>query len=232
MVSYTADKESLAEMEKQICRLGQELYADSDEKTIRDLHCEKLNEGFKTASKVQYVARCGNFKEAGYEYHGALRVLKVIMSYDYLWNNIRVQGGAYGCMSNFNRLGDGYFVSYRDPNLKKTNDVYEGVPEYVKNFNVSERDMTKYVIGTISDMDTPMNPSTKGDRSLNMYLCGITEDILKKERMQVLQATNEDIQALAPLMESILASDNICVIGSEEKIEADQDLFMEVKELF
>ena len=92
--------------------------------------------------------------------------------------------------------------------------------------------MTKYVIGTISEMDTPLNPASKGERSLNMYLCGITEEILKKEREQVLDATSEDIQALAPLMDAILADGNICVIGSEDKIEAEKELFKETKELF
>lgn len=71
------------------------------------LHCEKKNEGFKTSSKVQFAAKAGNFIDAGEEYNGALQILKVIMSYEYLWINIRVKGGAYGCMSNFNRIGEG-----------------------------------------------------------------------------------------------------------------------------
>ena len=75
------------------------------------------------------MARCGNFIDQGAEYTGALQVLKVIMGYEYLWQNIRVKGGAYGCMSNFNRIGEGYFVSYRDPNLERTMEIYEGVAE-------------------------------------------------------------------------------------------------------
>ena len=83
------------------------------------IHCKKRNEGFRTSSKVQYVARTGNFIDGGAEYTGALQILKVILSYDYLWQNVRVKGGAYGCMSGFNRIGEGYLVSYRDPNLEK-----------------------------------------------------------------------------------------------------------------
>ena len=108
--------------------------------------------------------------DRGVEYTGALQILKVILSYDYLWQNIRVKGGAYGCMSGFNRIGEGYLVSYRDPNLEKTNEVYEGVTEYLKNFTVSDRDMTKYIIGTISNLDQPLTPVAKGDRSLNLYM--------------------------------------------------------------
>ena len=102
---------------------------------------EQKNEGFSTAGQVQYVAVSGNYKEAGYAYTGALRILKVILSYNYLWMNIRVKGGAYGCMSGFSRTGEGYFVSYRDPNLERTMEVYEGIADYLRNFTVSDRDM-------------------------------------------------------------------------------------------
>lgn len=129
----------------------------------------KLNEGFQTSAKIQYVTRAGNYREAGYDYTGALRILKVIMSYEYLWVNVRVKGGAYGCMSGFGRNGNSYFASYRDPNLRQTNEIYEGVPEYVEHFNVEERDMTKYVIGTISEMDTPLTARAQGARSDAAY---------------------------------------------------------------
>ena len=153
-------------MEPRIAELAGRLNHEKVTETPCIIHCEKKNEGFKTASKVQYVARTGNFIDRGVEYTGALQILKVILSYDYLWQNIRVKGGAYGCMSSFNRIGEGYFVSYRDPNLKRTIDVYEGVVDYLENFTVSDRDMTKYIIGTISNMDQPMTPATKGERSM------------------------------------------------------------------
>ena len=160
--------------------------------------------GFKTASQVNYVARCGTFKETGLSYTGALRILKVILSYDYLWINLRVKGGAYGCMSGFGRSGEGYLVSYRDPNLAETNRIYEGIPAYLENFTIDERDMTKYVIGTISDVDTPLTPSIKGSRGLSAYLSGVTEEMLQKEREEILSATQEDIRALAPIVQAVL----------------------------
>ena len=150
MISYTAAKEGLNGMEELVEGLKKAMFEDPVEDTRCVLHCEMKNEGFKTASKVQYVARVGNFIDNGADYTGALQILKVILSYDYLWQNIRVKGGAYGCMSSFNRIGEGYFVSYRYPNLKRTIDVYEGVVDYLENYTVSDRDMTKYIIGTIS----------------------------------------------------------------------------------
>ncbi|MFR3321582.1 MAG: hypothetical protein ACLTSZ_11170 [Lachnospiraceae bacterium] len=142
----------------------------------------RKNEGFTTAGQVQYVARAGNFAKEGFAYTGLLQIVKVMMNYDYLWQNIRVLGGAYGCMSAFGRGGDTMFVSYRDPKLAKTNEVYDGIPAYLEQFEADEREMTKYIIGTISELDTPLTPSMKGSRSLNAYFCEITEEEVQKER--------------------------------------------------
>ena len=232
MLSFTAAREGLAGLEEMICELKDGLFAETVEDTACILHCEKRNEGFATSSKVQYVARAGNFIDEGKEYTGALQILKVILGYEYLWHNIREKGGAYGCMSNFTRFGEGYFVSYRDPNLEKTNAVYEGVVEYLKQFSVSDRDMTKYIIGTISNMDQPMTPAAKGDRSMNLYMRHISEEMIQKEREEVLDACEEDIRALADIVEAVLRNNYFCVIGSEEKIEEQKDLFMEIRSIF
>lgn len=131
-------------------------------------------------------------------------------------------------MSSFNRIGEGYFVSYRDPNLKRTIDVYEGVVDYLENFTVSDRDMTKYIIGTISNIDQPMTPATKGERSMNLYMNKVSAEMIKKERAQILDAAQEDIRALAKVAKAVLAADQLCVIGGEEKIEEDKELFGDV----
>ncbi len=232
IISYTSSKEGLDGMEEIVKGLKQSLYKEAVESKPCVIYCEKKNEGFKTSSKVQYVARAGNFIDRGVDYTGALHILKVILSYDYLWQNIRVKGGAYGCMSNFTRLGEGYFVSYRDPNLEKTNEVYEGVTEYLRNFEVTERDMTKYIIGTISKLDQPMTPAAKGERSMSLYMNKVSEEMIKRERMQVLNASKEDIRRLADVVDAVLAAEQICVIGGEEKVEEAKALFKEVKDLF
>ena len=230
MISYTAEKEGLKEMEELVRDLKSGLFApaEGEQKTRCIIHCEKKNEGFKTASKVQYVARVGNFLDHGASYTGALQILKVIMGYEYLWQNIRVKGGAYGCMSSFNRIGEGYFVSYRDPNLKRTMEVYEGVADYLRGFTVSDHDMNKYIIGTISNLDQPMTPSAKGDRSLNLYMNHVSADMIREERSQVLDATQDDIRSLARVVEAMMKAEQICVIGSEDKIEESKDMFESV----
>ena len=232
MVSYTAAREGMEDLEKLVSELKAKLFTEPVQGQPCVIHCEKKNEGFKTSSKVQYVARAGNFIDGGASYTGALQILKVILSYDYLWQNVRVKGGAYGCMSNFTRIGDGYFVSYRDPNLEKTNEIYEGVAEYLRQFSVGERDMTKYIIGTISNIDQPMTPALKGERSMNLYMNHVTAQMIEEERTQILDANEEDIRALAEVVEAVLGSNQICVIGSEEKIEEQKSLFKETKSLF
>ena len=104
-------------------------------------------------------------------------------------------------------------------------DVYEGVVDYLKNFTVSDRDMNKYIIGTISNLDQPMTPAAKGDRSMNLYMNHVSSEMIRAERAQVLDATQEDIRALAGVVEAMLAADQVCVIGSEEKIEENRDMF-------
>lgn len=230
-VSVTSDGEGLEWMKEPLGQFINKLPHADSEKKENSLILEKKNEGFMTTGQVQYVARVGNFKRAGFDYTGVLRIVKVLMSYDYLWTNIRVKGGAYGCMSSFGRTGDSYFVSYRDPNLRATNEVYERVPEYLENFDADEHEMTKYIIGTVSDLDTPLTPFMKGQRSLSAYMSGLSPETVQKERDEVLSATPEQIRALAPLVRSILEEQAICVIGNEEKIKADKDLFMNIQRL-
>ena len=200
IVSYTGAKESFDAVLAGIAAFSGRLWKEKVKEGGFLLTCTKKNEGFQTASKVQYVAMAGNFIDAGMEYHGALQILKVIMGYEYLWQNIRVKGGAYGCMNSYMRNGDTYFVSYRDPNLKKTDEIYDGIPQYLADFKADEREMTKYIIGTISDMDTPMNPSAKGARSMTAYLQGLDFADIQKERDQVIGATDEDIRGLKDLI--------------------------------
>lgn len=234
MVGITCDGKDYPQVEKEVLELKNTLYPSKElnkERRLPELKLEKKNEGFLDASQVQYVARAGNYVAHGYTYHGALKILKVILGYDYLWINVRVKGGAYGCMNGYMRGGDTYFVSYRDPNLGKTNEIYDKIPEYIENFEADERDMTKYIIGTVSDMDTPLNPSAKGARSMTAYLQGLTETDLQKERDQVLNASAADIRALKGLIQSVLEDEDICVIGNEETLKNEKEMFLQLENL-
>lgn len=232
LVGYTADEEGYSLLGAHLAAFKESLPA-GDQKTYPfTCKLENRNEGFMTASQVNYVARCGTFADSGHPYTGALKVLKVIMNYEYLWTNLRVKGGAYGCMSGFGRSGEGYLVSYRDPNLSATNTVYEGIPEYLRNFTIDERDMTKYVIGTISDLDAPLTPSIRGSRSISAYLSGVTDAMLQRERDEILDVTQEDIRALAGILQAILDTGALCVIGNGQQIRAQESMFKTVETLY
>ena len=186
---------------------------------------EKKNEAFKVSSQVQYVAAAGSYDLDRHPYTGALQVLKIIMSYDYLWVNVGVKGGAYGSMCNFTRDGFGYFTSYRDPNVKATLDIYRGVGDYVRSFEVSDRDMTKNVIGTISGIDQPLDASALGARSFGAWQSGMTQEQAEKERIQILETDQETIRGLADYMDEITSAGAVCAIGNHEKLEEDADAF-------
>lgn len=231
LVSYTADEEGYRLLEKPLTAWKQELGEIRPAPVKLDVEPEKKNEGFCCASQIQFVARAGNFRQAGLPYTGALNVLQNILNYDYLWKNLREKGGAYGCMCGFGRDGDSYFVSYLDPHLIRTNQVYDKLPEFVRGFTASRRDMTKFVIGAISEADVPMNPAAKGVRGLRAYLGGITFEQLQRERNEMLDADVEDIRALAGHMEAILAQNCVCVVGNESKLKENEAFFGSLQQL-
>ena len=233
IVDYTGTMEGLTEIKEVSNEFYKNLlYTKESIKGVAKISCSPFNEAFKTSGQVQFVCRAGNFKKKGLEYTGALKVLRVMMGYDYLWNNVRVKGGAYGCMSSFMRNGDCFFVSYRDPNLQRTIDVYEKASEYLKNFVADERTLTQYIIGTISDMDAPLTPASYGTYSLAAYLSGVTDEMIQKDRDEVLNVTQEDIRKLAQYVEAILEDDFVCVVGTAPKIEESKDLFKTIENLF
>ena len=227
-ISYTADNDDYKEY---IPNFVSSLYNNEITKEQFVFIPNKKNEGFKTPAQVQYVARYGDFSSVG-TFKGSLYVFEMALRYDYLWTKVRVLGGAYGCMSSSSRSGDTYYVSYRDPNLEKTINVYEEIPTYLDNFNPTEEELMKYIIGAIGYLDTPLNPKAKGDRSLKLYLLNIQEEQLKKERHEVLEVTLNDIKALKPLIEKVLSDNALCVIGNESKIEENKQIFKEIKNLF
>ena len=231
-VDFVGDQEGFQRLEGPVAAFAAGLYETPVEKgSFHPLPVQK-NEGFMTAGQVQYVSRAGNFRKKGLPYRGALLVLKVMMGYDYLWNNIRVKGGAYGCMCGFASDGDSYFVSYRDPNLKKTVEVFEKAAQSVEAFEADERTMTQYIIGAVSDLDLPMNPAAYGLFSQSSYFSGVTQEMLQKERDEVLGATAQDIRELAAYIRAFMEEKSFCVVGSAERIREDAALFAHTENLY
>ena len=232
LVDYTAAPEGLKGLSEEIEKFVPDLITSELREEGFTLKAEKKNEGFMTAGQVQYVCRAGNFSDKGLPYTGALKVLKVMMGYDYLWNQVRVKGGAYGCMCGFYKNGDGYFVSYRDPNLQKTIEVYENAAQYIKNAKLDERMVTQFIIGAISELDTPMTPAAKGLYSMGGYLTGLSMERVQKEREELLATTRETLCGLYKYVQAFMDGENLCVIGNGEKIKENKELFYKVEQLF
>ena len=231
ILDYTGTDEGLDLYKEHLNCLFDNLYTESVNAEKIKLNVEKKNEGFKTAGQVQYVCLAGNFKSKDLEYTGALRVLKVILGYDYLWNNIRVLGGAYGVMNGFSTNGNAYFVSYRDPNLENTIKVFKDAYEYIENLELDDRTILQYIIGTLSDVDIPFTPSTKGAYSLKCYLMNITDDDVQKERDQILGVTKEVINGLGQYIKACMDYDCLCVVGNADKLNEAKDLFDNIHDL-
>jgi len=232
MISVTGEEDIYSafavELPKLINILGQEKLPDAK----YDFDLNKNNEGLLSSSDVQYVAKGYNFIKQGYSYSGKMLVLKTIASLDYLWNRVRVQGGAYGGFANIARSGNIVLVSYRDPNVQETLKAYDGICDYIGTFEASEREMTKYIIGTISELDSPLTPSMKGERATAYYIRGITEEQRQTERDEVLSTKSEDIKSFKSLLDDIIKENCFCVLGNENKLKENKDIFESLVNVF
>ena len=186
---------------------------------------ETLNEGIMAASKVQYVVQGTDFTDLGYEWDGKIRVLNQIVSREWLKNQVRVIGGAYGGFARFSPTGQVYFGSYRDPNLESTLDNYTGTAEFIKTLDIDETEMTRFIIGTISGMDRPRTPSQKGNAAVTRYFTELTKGQLQAERTAVLSTTLDDVKTYEGMLTDILENSPICVYGNEDKIKQSKELF-------
>ena len=231
MVDFVGEEKAVALLDAPVEAFKAALYMENVEKEHYIPETSRKNEGFLTSGQVNYVCRAGNFRKSGLQYTGALRVLKVMMGYEYLWVNVRVKGGAYGCMCSFGRSGDSYFVSYRDPNLEKTVAVYEKAPAYLREFEADEEIMTKYVIGAISEKDTPLPPSAQGSRSFGAYMSGYSFAEEQQERDEILSCQVADIHALSAQVAAMLETGAFCVVGNEDKIKEQAGSFLCVETL-
>ncbi|MDO5133425.1 MAG: insulinase family protein, partial [Eubacteriales bacterium] len=231
----TATEEDIPEILEEARAFAESLHAPADAAKPQEPAFaavpEKKNEGLTTAGQIQFVCRAGRFDSQNGEMTGFFRVLRVLLGYDYMWNRIRVEGGAYGCMSSFTREGYGYMVSYRDPHLGRTLRVFEETADYLRGFDADEHTMTKYIIGAVSALDHPMTPYVYGRYSLGIYLTGVSDEMLQKERDQVLDATPADIRSLAKCLDEVMAEDCLCVVGSDAKIRENSGLFYEIRKL-
>lgn len=189
------------------------------------------NEAYVTAQDVNYVGAGANAKET-LNYTGASNVLASAIRFEYLWNEIRVKGGAYGSLYIHRRTGNFALGSYRDPNIRETLEVYKKLPEYVKELTVSEEELNKYIIGTMSPLEQPKSAASKGLTALNRLKSGLTAEDIVQLKEEILATESEDLSALATDIEKVLDDSTVVVIGNKAQIDKEEDLFDEVFKLY
>ncbi|MCR5755692.1 MAG: insulinase family protein, partial [Acetatifactor sp.] len=232
LIDFVGEEKALDGLTKAVSSLESGLYTNPVKKEEYRPRIAKTNEGFMTSSQIQYVCRAGNFRRNGLEYKGSLKVLKVMLGYEYLWVNVRVKGGAYGCMCSFSKNGESYFVSYRDPHLKNTLQIFDDAADAIANYKADERTITQYIIGAISDLDIPLTPPMKGLRALSAYMTGLTSQMVQRERDEILGTTAEDIRSLSEYIKAFMADDFLCVVGNANKIKENKECFGKIENLF
>ncbi len=229
--AFTCGIQDLSNVIQNFTSFGAAMPSGKDEFKQWKFSFEKKNEGFLTASKVQYVLKGYNFKNLQYSWTGKMRVLSQILSSDWLQNRIRVLGGAYGGFSSFASSGQVVFGSYRDPNLKETLENYDAIPDYLSKLEVSDKEMTRYILGTIADMDNPLTPSQRGDGAFKYYFEKTRPEDLQRERDEVIHTTLDDVKAMEKMVADILDQQAVCVYGNEDKIQSHKELFGKIQKL-
>ena len=228
----TCEEEQYAELEPLLQQFAATLPAGGLPSVSYRFELQAANEGLMTAGKVQYVAKAYNFAKLNYAYTGSMKVLETVLRFDYLWNRVRVQGGAYGAFARFDRNGNLAFASYRDPNLQETLQVYGEMEDYLRSFAVSEREMTKYIIGTMSQLDAPLTPSMKGEKAELMWLIELTWEQVQQERDAVLSTNAAKLKELAEVVGACMARNHICVVGNAGKLQEQAGLFGKLVSVF
>jgi hypothetical protein len=233
LINLTGEEKHYALFEKQIDAL-MDIFPDTPS-TPQDLQfsSEFENEGFLTASTVQYVGKGANLYDMGFQHSGQFDVLKSLLGTSFLWDRVRVRGGAYGSSSTFDLYsGDFNFVSYRDPNLGETLDVYDEATDYLKQLDLSEAELNKLIIGCVGHLDPPFTSDRKGTISMIEHLTGRNHSMKQKHRDEMLSTQVEDLKAFAPLFQEIKEKGKVCVLGNEEKIRDNEPVFKELVKVF
>lgn len=233
LVNITLEEKDYPKVETLVQSLTDNLSDQELAEAELDIEPVPGNEGFLTSSTVQYVGKGFNLYDLGFTHTGSFDVVKSLISSSLLWEKVRMKGGAYGCSNAFDQLtGDYCLVSYRDPNLTETLDVFDEIADYLENLDLSQEELTKSIIGCVGHLDPPLTPDRKGSVSLIEYLTGRTYEAKQKRRDELLATTLQDIKDFAPLFRELSKQGRVCVLGGEEKIKESSSIFDRLVKVF
>lgn len=230
LVTVTAEEEDCSAFTEMFSALLPCLSQDKTPSQPFEFSAQKKKAAMPTKANIQCVGQA--VKIPDFEYNGSFEVLQQFLSTGYLWENVRVKGGAYGCFMTLDKLDKTLgLYSYRDPNLDKTLEAFDEIEKVLENLELNDEEFLKLLIGTMGRVAAPMTPSQKGGLSVNRYLAGITDEDLIERRKQILRSKPSDLKAYSTLFKTLREEGSICVHGSELTIEKSKDLFEEMIKL-
>ncbi len=189
-------------------------------------------EAFILPVNLQYTAMCGSFRSEGYAFSGVLDVVKNLLNADYLYQEIRMKGGAYGYGCRLYTVsGHMVFFSDDDPNLEETFQIYERAGDYLEQLNPSPEELEKYIIGTIGQEDFPLGAKQWGEQSFHAYMSGLDDEKIQQEREEIFSVTLEQLREAGALIRAVTDQGYCCVLGSRKKIREAEKRFQAVKKL-
>ena len=230
-VLYTGEKSRVSIVKETLQTAFSDLADEPFGQSIEYQPGIKQNEAYITAQDVNYVGTGADAKNV-LEFTGASNVLATAIRFDYLWNHIRVKGGAYGSLYLHRRNGNFALGSYRDPNLRTTLEVYNNLPQYVENLVISEEELNKYIIGTMSPLEQPKSAESKGLAALSRLKNGISREDIVTLKEEILHTEVKDLAKLSDDIQKVLDNETVVVIGNKTQIEAEKELFDEIFTLY
>lgn len=225
VISFTGVKSDYELFVNDISSLTDQLQSDDLPYQEFDFDFSRVNEGITTSGNVQYVAKASNYRKYGYDYNGNINVLSVMLNSEFLHDRVRAKGGAYGCHISASHTGNIQMVSYRDPNLTETLEVYNEAADFIENLEINQDELTKYIIGAISKQDAALTPHMKGRTATANFISDTTYEELQQERDEILATTPDQLKAYAPLLRKVMDDDYKCVLGNDKKIKDHTNVF-------
>lgn len=223
IISVTSEKKNKNKMEHLLSEGTAHLSSECLSQHQYTLAPTRISEGYMTSTQVQAIAKgytMGTGKDA---FNGSMYVASHLLNTDYLWNEIRLSGGAYGADLSLTRDGNVMLISYCDPNLVETIECFQEIGDYLENLQLEEKELERYIIGTLGGMDYPTTMEQKSEQVLIKYVCGITDEMLEQERREVLNTTQEQLQKIGQYFKEM--PPYLCVIGSGKKLKKHKELF-------
>jgi presequence protease len=232
VTSITAEEKDIVTAQPYLNKIINNLSTKKHPKHSIEQKLKIKNDAFISSAEIVYAVQTGDIINAGVNYNGSFEVLKSYLGNEFLHENIRAKGGAYGCFPILDSITGAFsFVSYRDPNVKSTFETFNQIPTAIKNISMSERSLEQLIIGTYSQFDPLLNPHMQGVRARNRFLVGSSDEYLYNKLSEIKSTTVEQMKSFSEPMEIFTKNSVKGIIGNSDKIQNNKELFDQLIQL-